>query len=68
MTLKSLPEIAFDGFQTFAPPDKQYVAPLTGKKAKWDDLLAEEKVVFERIAGRVQAEIVLRQDEEKEHE
>jgi len=51
--LKSLAEIAFDAFQCFAAPEKKYLK-------KFTELNDREHIVFERIAGRVEAEIALR--------
>ena len=66
MALKSLAEIAFDAFQTFAPFDKQFIRKgLFGKKkSSFQELHNNEKQLFERIASRVEAEIELRQGDE----
>jgi len=54
--LKSLAEIAFDAFQCFAAPEKKY-------PKKFSELSDREHIVFERIAGRVQAEVEMRREE-----
>jgi hypothetical protein len=54
--LKSLAEIAFDAFQCFAAPEKKYAK-------KFTELNDREHIVFERIAGRVEAEIALRRED-----
>jgi hypothetical protein len=65
MALKSLAEIAFDGFQCFADYSERYPAWRTREqnvsyKIKWDELTIEERLVWERVADRVFAEIALR--------
>ncbi len=55
MALKSLAEIAFDAFQTFADDRRTYTN-------NWNLLVPEEKLVFERIADRVYAEVLMRQN------
>lgn len=57
MALKSLAEIAFDAFQVFADHGRRY-------SCSWKELNPEQKVVWERVAGRVEAETVLRDGEE----
>jgi hypothetical protein len=52
-SLNELSKIAFDAFQTFAATDKKY-------SKKWDKLTAEEQLVWERVASRVEAETMLR--------
>jgi hypothetical protein len=54
--LKSLAEIAFDAFQCFSDPDKKF-------SKKFVELTDREHIVFERIAGRVEAEISLRRED-----
>jgi hypothetical protein len=49
---KELARIAFDAFQCFADSDRKYPS--------WDELSHSDKMVFERIAGRVSAEISFR--------
>ena len=57
MTLKSLAEIAFDAYQCFAP---------YAKWAKhWNELTDTERQVWERVVGRMQAEMVLRQEDDQ---
>ena len=51
--LKSLAEIAFDAFQFLAEPSKRY--------ASWKELTPVEREVFQRMATRVHAEVILRQ-------
>ena len=72
MALKSLAEIAFDAFQTFSlsPRIVEMPAIMPGRsvkiKARWKQLSTQEQMVWERVAGRVQAEVVLRQQEEEQ--
>lgn len=60
MALKSLAEIAFDAFQAFDSSGRQYTAD--GKKVKYSNLPFSEKRVWERVADRVYAEVLLRQN------
>jgi hypothetical protein len=57
-TLKSLAEIAFDAYQCFAAESSKF--PLG-----FNDLNSLDKLMFERIAGRVYAEVLLRQNPDK---
>ena len=58
MALKSLAEIAFDAFRCFSTT--------ADKELLWTALSKEEKFVWERVAGRVSAEIALRRDEDEQ--
>lgn len=55
MKLKSLAEIAFDGHQAFAGEDRKF-------KQKFAELSSKDQLMFERIASRVYAEVLLRQN------
>jgi hypothetical protein len=49
---KELAKIAYDAFQCFADSGRKYPS--------WDELSHSDKMVFERIVGRVSGEISLR--------
>jgi hypothetical protein len=49
---KELAKIAYDAFQCFANSGRKYPS--------WDELSHSDKMVFERIVGRVSAEISFR--------
>ena len=50
--LKPLSEIAFDAYQCFADNDDRY--------PPWQHLDWKERLIFERIASRVEAEVIMR--------
>lgn len=52
-SLTQLAEIAFEAFQTFVAADRKY-------SKKWNALTYEERLVWERVASRVEAETMLR--------
>lgn len=54
MAEKSLAEIAFDAYQTFASAERKFVVP-------FDQLSPQDKALFGTIANRVYAEVLLRQ-------
>lgn len=56
MKLKSLAEIAFDAYQCFCDPAYRFPS--------WDQLTPTDKGMWERIATRVRAEVLLRADGE----
>lgn len=60
MELKSLAEIAFDAFQAIDSSGRQYTAD--GNKVKFGNLPFSEKRVWELVANRVYAEVLLRQN------
>lgn len=60
MKLKSLAEIAFDGHQVFAGPDRKF-------NCKFTELSDEDRLMFERIADRVYAEVLMRLETDQDH-
>ena len=63
--LKSLAEIAFDAFQCFSNKKLYHVkknkdGSFITVRAKYKDLSSNQKRTWERVAGRVEAEIAIR--------
>jgi hypothetical protein len=63
MALKTLQEIAFDAFQQTVKLAGDHNRMYT---SDWEHLTQEERVVFECIANRVYAEVLMRQNPDQQ--